>query len=252
MEIERIYYRLWEKPIQRIRIEKAEFSINAGIPLTFDNLCAINIESNNSLFIEELETIIPKGYEYCNNWMSGLLSDYVKRCSRENGDTPYLLEYYTSWINNTVLILNGKYPAIENWCKEYKEWIINYFQKESIPPPYQPQQEGYNDSDKQIERIINEEALKKYFTSSFKGAGNNGFNYFDYLIEDIKKVRNPKNAARMALIIYRSDKMIKTQKPNTFKEWHRLFCEMTGCDYSPDYKPSNLDTDSMESKLSYL
>lgn len=252
MEIERIYYRLWEKPILRIRMDKAEFSINAGIPLTFDNLCAINIESNNSLFIEELETIIPKGFGYCNNWLRGLIADYVKRCSRDNGDTPYLLEYYIDWLNNTMLILNGKYPFIDEWCKEYREWIIDYFQKESTPISCQPEQEAVNDGGKQIEKIINEEALKKYFTATFKGAGNNGFNYFDYLIEDIKKVRNPKEAARMALIIYESDKMIKTQKPNTFKEWYRSFCEMAGCPYNPDYKPSNLDTNKMKIKLSYL
>lgn len=143
MEIERIYYRLWEKPIQRIRMDKAEFSINAGIPLTFDNLCAINIESNNSLFIEELETIIPKGFGYCNNWLRGLIADYVKRCSRDNGDTPYLLEYYIDWLNNTMLILNGKYPFIDEWCKEYREWIIDYFQKESTPISCQPQEELY-------------------------------------------------------------------------------------------------------------
>jgi hypothetical protein len=141
MEIERIYYRLWEKSIQGIRMDKAEFSINAGIPLTFDNLCAINIESNNSLFIEELETIIPKGFGYCNNWLRGLIADYVKRCSRENGNSPYLLEYYIDWLNNTMLILNGKYPFIDEWCKEYREWITNYFKEEStnheqgIKPP---------------------------------------------------------------------------------------------------------------------
>lgn len=160
MEIERIYYRLWDKPIQRIRMDKAEFSINAGIPLTLDILCTINIESNNNLFIEELETIIPKGFGYCNNWLRGLIADYVKRCSRDNGDTPYLLEYYIDWLNNTMLILNGKYPFIDEWCKEYREWIIDYFQKESTPISCQPQQEAYNNSRKQIESNIKEETPK--------------------------------------------------------------------------------------------
>ena len=118
--------------------------------------------------------------------------------------------------------------------------------------PYSDKHENTDNVNKQIERIINEEALKKYFIATFKGAGNNSTNYFDYLIEDIKKVQKPKDAARMALVIYRSDKMIKTQKPNTFKEWHKLFCEMTGCAYNPDYKPSNLDIDKMRSKLNYL
>lgn len=117
------------------------------------------------------------------------------------------------------------------------------------------QQDSDKDKDDSVEyseRTINEEALKRYFTAAFKGAGNNNINYFKYLIEDIKKVRNPKEAARMALIIYESDKMIKTQKPNTFKEWYRSFCDMTGCTYNPDYKPSNLDTNKMKIKLSYL
>lgn len=252
MEIERIYYRLWEKHIQRIRIDKAKFSINAGIPLTFDILCAINIESNNRLFVEELEIIILKGFGYCNNWLRGLIADYVKRCSHENGDSPYLLEYYTDWLNNTIFILNGKYPFIDEWCKEYKEWITNYCQEKSTPISHEYQQRDHNNEGEQIEKNIDEEALKKYFIATFKGAGNNALNYFGYLIEDIQKIHNPKDAARMALLIYESDKMIKTQKPNTFREWHRLFCKMTGCDYNPGYKPSNLDTDKMKLNLNYL
>lgn len=242
MGIERTYYRLWENPIQRIREDKAEFSMNAGIPLSFDILCAVNIESNNNLFIEELEAIIPKGFGYCNNWLRGLMADYVKRCSRENGDTPYLLEYYTDWFNNTMLILNGKYPFIDEWCKEYKEWMINYFRDEAQPVITPPQQE---------ERVINEESLKKYFVSSFKGAGSS-IDYFGYLVDDIKKAQTAKDAARMALLIYNSDKMIKSQKPNTFTEWYRVFCEMTGHIYNPEYKPSKLDTESIKNRLYYL
>ena len=242
MEIERIYYRLWDNHIQAIHVEKAEFSARVDLMIPFDLLCSVNIEANNKIFIEELGTIIPKGFGYCNNWLRGLIVDYVKRCSRDNGDTPYLLEYYIDWLNNTMLILNGKYPFIDEWCKQYREWIINYFQEESTLIPCK----------KQVERIIDEEALKKYFIPTFKGAGNNNLNYFDYLIEDIKNVQKPKDAARMALLIYRSDKMINTQKPNTFAEWYQFFCEMTGCTYNSDYKPSNLDTDKMKSKLSYL
>lgn len=140
MEIERIYYRLWNKHIQAVRVEKAEFSIQTNLDIPFDILCSINIETNNKLFIEELETVIPKGFGYCNNLLSGLLSDYVKRCSRENGDTPYLLEYYIDWLNNTMLILNGKYSFIDEWCKEYKEWIINYFENEEKSMTVQTQQ----------------------------------------------------------------------------------------------------------------
>lgn len=248
MKIERIYYRLWPKEEQRLYQDR----VRSGMPTALER-CAINIESNNTLFIEELETIVLKGYGYCDNLLRGLIADYVKRCSRDNGDSPYLLEYYIDWINNTRLILNGKYPFIDKWCKEYEEWITNYFENEKKSMIAQVQQVGAdNDGRKQIKKIINEEALKNYFTATFKGAGNNGFNYFNYLIEDIKKVRNPKDAARMALLIYESDKMIKTRKPNTFKEWHRLFCDMTGYTYNSDYKPSKLDINKMKSELSYL
>ncbi|MBD3591194.1 hypothetical protein [Bacteroides sp. GM023] len=243
----KIYYEVFGREIQRVTEDKARvMSYEPRVSW------AVNTKDNNIIFLEILDDKIKEGYTHCDMWLRGLLSSYVKRCSHENGDSPYLLEYYIDWINNTVLILNGKYPAIESWCNEYKEWIIDYFQKESILIPCQSQQETYNNEDKQVEIIINEEALKKYFISIFKGAGNNNTNYFDYLIEDIKKVRNPKDAARMALLIYESDKMIKTQKPNTFKEWHSLFCIMTGCAYNSNYKPSNLDTDKMKSKLSYL
>lgn len=138
MKIERIYYRLWSKEAQRDYQDRAR----TGMPTALE-LCAINIECNNALFVEELETIIPKGFGYCNNWLKGLIADYVKRCSRDNGDTPYLLEYYIDWLNNTMLILNGKYPFIDEWCKEYREWIIDYFQKESTPISCQPQEELY-------------------------------------------------------------------------------------------------------------
>lgn len=247
MEIERIYYEVFGRETQCAT--EAQARVMSYEPRVS---WAVHIKDNNIIFLEILDEKIKEGYTQCDMWLRGLLSSFVRRCSRENGDTPYLLEYYTDWLNNTVLILNGKYPVIENWCEEYREWIINYFKEQSSSISYQPKQEASNDRDKQIEIITNEEAFKKYFIATFKGAGNNNTNYFDYLIEDIKKLRNPKDAARIALIIYRSDKMIKTQKPNTFNEWYKLFCEMTGCTYNPDYKPSKLDTSKMESKLSYL
>ncbi len=248
MEIERIYYRIGSEEMQRSLQDRAK----AGMPTALE-LCAINIQCNNEYFVEELETITLRGNDYCEKRLRELMEDYVKRCSRDNGGTPHLLEYYIDWLDNTRLILNGKHSTIDEWCKKYKEWITNYFENKKKSMIAQVQQvEADNDGREQIKKIINEEALKNYFTATFKGAGNNGFNYFDYLIEDIKKVRTPKDAARMALLIYESDKMIKTRKPNTFKEWHRLFCDMTGYTYNSDYKPSKLDINKMKSKLSYL
>lgn len=108
-------------------------------------------------------------------------------------------------------------------------------------------------ADTDEERSINEEKLKEYFVATFKGAGKENPNYFEnYLIGDIKEVKSAIGAARMALLIYESDKMIKTQKPNTFIKWYKLFCKMTGCTYNHNYKKSKLDTDKMKLKLYYL
>lgn len=132
MKTELVYYRMCGKHIHAIHMEKAEFNARVGIEIREDLLSAINIEANNKEFLYELESNMSKGYEYCRMWLSELLSDYVKRCSWENNDSPYLLEFYTSWLNNTIFILNGKYPAIREWCEDYKKWIIQYY-KSSTP-----------------------------------------------------------------------------------------------------------------------
>lgn len=130
MKTELVYYRMWDKHLHAIHMEKAEFNARVGIEIREDLLSAINIEANNKEFLYELESNMLKGYEYCRMWLSELLSDYVKRCSWENNDSPYLLEFYTSWLNNTIFILNGKYPAIREWCEDYKKWIIQYYRGE--------------------------------------------------------------------------------------------------------------------------
>lgn len=132
MRIELIYYRMWDKRIHTIHVEKAEFNIRVGLDLREDLLSAINIEANNKALLDELDIIISKGYDYCNMWLGELLSDYVKRRSRANNDSPYLLEFYTDWLNNTIFITTGRYPAIREWCEEYKKWIIQYYKTEDF------------------------------------------------------------------------------------------------------------------------
>lgn len=122
---------MWDKHIHYIHIEKAEFNARVGRVVREDLLSSVNIEVNNKAFLDELGNIIQKGYDYCNMWLSGLLSDYVKRRSEENDDSPYELEFYTSWLNNTIFILNGEYPAIKEWCEDYKKWIIQYYNDEA-------------------------------------------------------------------------------------------------------------------------
>lgn len=126
LNIELVYYQLSSREIHYGEIENAKHFYSLGKECSPKQLCAISIKENNKAFLQELEeVVIPKGYEYCDYWLRGLLSSYVKRKSLSNGDTPYFLEYYTSWLNNTRLILNGKYPIIQKWCDEYEAFIKN-------------------------------------------------------------------------------------------------------------------------------
>lgn len=126
LNIELVYYQLFSKEIHYEEIQNAKHFYNLGKECSPKQLCTISIKENNKAFLQELaDKIIPEGYDYCDYWLRGLLSSYVKRKSRLNGDTPYFLEYYTSWLNNTRLILNGKYPVIQKWCDEYEAFIKN-------------------------------------------------------------------------------------------------------------------------------
>lgn len=127
MKKECIFYQMWSKQIQAAHEEKAEVYLSIGAELRDDLLMSINISANNRAFLMELDQIILKGYNYCDMWLRGLLSNYVKRRSMEDNNSPYQVEYYTSWLNNTILILNGNYPVIKEWCEEYKTWINQYY-----------------------------------------------------------------------------------------------------------------------------
>lgn len=133
LDIELVYYQLFSKEVHYGEIENAKHFYNLGKECSSKQLCAISIKENNKVFLQELEeTVIPKGYEYLDFWLRGLISSYVKRKSLQNGDTPYYFEYYDSWLKNTRLLLNGKYPVIEKWCDEYENLIRKSLQLQKI------------------------------------------------------------------------------------------------------------------------
>ena len=107
-----------------------------------------------------------------------------------------------------------------------------------------------------IPRSIKESELKDYFTLAFKGGGNSSsrIDYFtEYLLPDLKMDRNTKDFARIALMIYNSKILLPSKRPNVFDSWYRTFCELIGCKYNANYKPSKLDIDeSFKRKFSYL
>ena len=235
-----------EEDLKIRRAKLQEYTQVVGIEPTYKKVAKHRGATGSGTHYDTIETILHPDIIYVQ---TGTYRKYWEY--RNNQLFIFALNLYRTFSNYKFMKLCNftfLYIALRNELQRVDEEM----ELLGILPHTDIKDVNVNNTSKQTEKFIDEETLKKYFIATFKGAGNNGLNYFNYLIEDIKKVRNPKDAARMALIIYESDKMIKTQRPNTFKEWHKLFCEMAGCTYNPDYKPSNLDTNKMKIKLSYL
>lgn len=117
-KIEIVYYNLWGRE---------SFSRMVDHYRRFGNryIETVSIEENNKFFLELYqENYNKRGYKYCDNWLRGLLVSYVKRCSLENGDTPYYKQYYKDWIDNTKWI-SGDFPELQKWCDEYMNYLDN-------------------------------------------------------------------------------------------------------------------------------
>lgn len=111
---------------------------------------------------------------------------------------------------------------------------------------------GKKESAPQETRVINEDELKEYFRMSFKGGGHGNIDYFTgYLLPDLKVNRSDKDFAKIALMIYNSGKLIDSMRPNTFRKWYQKFCELVGCGFHDDYKPSNLKADDNFKRIFY-
>lgn len=94
------------------------------------------------------------------------------------------------------------------------------------------------------QRNIDVDSLRGCFTLAFKGGGNGNMDYFtDNLLPDLKANRSDKEFAKIAFMIYESGKLISSMRPNTFKKWYKKFCELVGCGFHEDYKPSILKAD---------
>lgn len=94
-----------------------------------------------------------------------------------------------------------------------------------------------------------------YFIAPFKGIGNGNINYYKRLEEnltDASRERSVIEYAKIALLIYNSKKM-SAKKPQTFSDWYKYFCQIVGCEYNPEYKPSKLkDTKGLEKEFYFL
>lgn len=95
-----------------------------------------------------------------------------------------------------------------------------------------------------------------YFTAPFKGIGTGNIDKYSRLVSsltDAARKRSVIEYAKIALLIYNSNKMLQRKKPNTFSEWYQYFCPIVGCEYNPSYKPSKLPiTKSLEQEFYYM
>lgn len=113
--------------------------------------------------------------------------------------------------------------------------------------------DGVTGNDVKQKRTIDAESLKIYFISSFKGIGNGSINNFDTLIDELKTDRPGIEFAKIALMIFDSNKL-NARKPNTFSKWYRIFCECIGVIPVKGYKPNKLKNQSEKLKklFSYI
>lgn len=114
------------------------------------------------------------------------------------------------------------------------------------------------EEEKKEEQIpINIPELKSCFKVSFSQEDpKTHVVYFDYLINDLKEKWNPIDFARIALIIYESEKINTTIVPRDFSKWYEKFCKIINCEFDDSYKPCKLKRgrifNAMKNRLYYL
>ena len=117
---------------------------------------------------------------------------------------------------------------------------------------------GVQEEEKKEEQIpINIPELKSCFKVSFSQEDpKSHVVYFDYLINDLKEKWNPIDFARIALIIYESEKINTTIVPRDFSKWYEKFCKIINCEFDDSYKPCKLKRcrifNAMKNRLYYL
>jgi hypothetical protein len=120
-----------------------------------------------------------------------------------------------------------------------------------------------NDFKEKVESLRNEinsyhlpKEFAEHFSAPFKGVGQGNINYYEKLedsLTDRAKTRSVLEYARIAHLIYNSDKMNQRLKPHSFSDWYKYFCQIVGCEYNPEYKPSKLkDTKGLEKEFYFL
>lgn len=157
----------------------------------------------------------------------------------DNIKIQYSDEFRKSWHKRGIDEFFGELP--EPTPKEEKDTNL------STPDAQEPLKEAQK-------IFITDEALdvfKSYFKAPFKGMGQSEDYFTNYLIPDLKKPRNGKQYATIALLIYESEKLILAKRPKSFASWYKEFCNILDIKECT-YKPTHLNTKDFESEFYYL
>ena len=240
MKLEIIYYNIWgrdsyyhhlEKLVERDTLEIRESLIEER------DLPFVCIQTNCRCFLEAIEPQILNGNEYLDNWLRGLLADYVNRCERDNRYSFDIDERRLEWLQNTINIvrLEPRYRAVIDWCEDYKSWLEEWTH-------HQPETKTTTQPD-----------LKDYFIAKFKGIGGNT-NYYECFIDDLLKIAgtgNKKNLAKCLLLAYNSREFNRSKYNISFAEWLKVCSTNLGNEIT-NYKPNKLNTDKIEKVFYYF
>jgi len=80
--------------------------------------------------------------------------------------------------------------------------------------------------------------LKNFFTPAFNK------NWWDFLVTSLNyKDWGKKDLARIAYLIFRSEKRNAHNVGTVFSVWHQTFCGIMGGEYTAEYKPNKLKDD---------
>lgn len=90
-------------------------------------------------------------------------------------------------------------------------------------------------------REVNKEKLAKYFKAQYRGMGGHTDRY-SKLVEELQQDFSDADFCRIAVMLYESD-VLNSSRPNTFKQWYKIFCEAVGCPYDEKREPRHYKPD---------
>lgn len=136
--------------------------------------------------------------------------------------------------NKPTFVFNFNAPVGQNIANV--EHLEAHFDKDTTMQIMNLEETTQQKTETAQQRTINEEELAKYFISSFRGMGSGNTNFFNILIDRLKDDYSEQDFCRIAVLIYES-KTLNNNKPHTFKDWYKIFCQLVNCPYNENREP---------------